>query len=290
MCAPTPIAETAQQAILVLGDNVTANTTWRNQGVPFIVTGDVRVRHGSVWNNASYVTTLTIEPGVEVRFNSGTGLYYRPGRLLRGAVGPGHGGSSIVFTSNTSMPAPGNWKGIYFTNQTSDGLSRMEHCVVEYGGHTNNADIYLYNAKPTIQYNTIRNSSHSGIYVNGTGSNGGSIRCNNLKDNRYGIYATGSAQPSIINNNFLTSQVQGLYNASGVQVQAENNWWGDENGPNFNGDSVYGPVDFTPLVDGRKRLHYFAPHQHGALCAQNPRVRQTARSGFRWSWTGSPRP
>jgi RHS repeat-associated protein len=123
----------------------------------------------------------------------------------------------------------------------------MEHCIVEYGGQTNNANIYSYNAKPTLQYNTIRNSSHSGIYVNGTGSNGVPIKCNNLKDNYYGIYVAGGALPTIQNNNFLDSRNYGIYNA-GAAIVAENNWWGDASGPGYNGDAKYGSVDFTPFL------------------------------------------
>ncbi|MDF1591854.1 MAG: Ig-like domain-containing protein [Desulfobacterales bacterium] len=240
-------AGTGSRSIVVLGENVTADTTWRNEIPRYIVTGDVRVRH-TTWNNPAYTATLTIEPGVEVRFNTGTGLYIGADGCYGALSAQGTAGSPIIFTSNAASPAPGNWKGIKFEDTTNDGLSRLEHCIVEYGGHTNNADIYLYHAKPVIQYNTFRNSSHSGIYVNGTGSNGATLRCNNLKDNRYGIYIAGNALPSILNNNFLTSQIDGLYNAGGVQVKAENNWWGDANGPNFNGDSTYGSVDFSPWL------------------------------------------
>ena len=126
-----------------------------------------------------------------------------------------------------STPAPGDWKGIYFRDQTTDGLTLLEHCQVEYGGNTHNANIYVGNAKPTIQYNTIRNSSYSGIYVTGTGSDGAAIRCNNLKDNLYGIYTANNARPLITNNNFLRNQNYGINNTGSATVDAVNNWWGD---------------------------------------------------------------
>ena len=150
----------------------------------------------------------------------------------------------ITFTSNDPAPAPGDWKGIYFRDQTVNWLTLLEHCVVEYGGHTHNANIILNNAKPTIQYNTIRNSSHSGIYVSGTGANGAIVSCNNLKDNLYGVYTSGSAQPLVNNNNFLRNQQYGAYNASTASVDAKDNWWGDSDGPGFNGDDTYGNVNF----------------------------------------------
>ncbi|MBW1706406.1 MAG: hypothetical protein JRJ86_14755, partial [Deltaproteobacteria bacterium] len=51
---------------------ISAHTTWTLTGSPYIVTGDITV-HYSSYNNST--ATLTIEPGVEVRFNAGTGLY-----------------------------------------------------------------------------------------------------------------------------------------------------------------------------------------------------------------------
>ena len=52
--------------------NITADTTWTLEGSPYMVTGDVTVRY-SGYNSST--ATLTIEPGVEVRFEPGTGLY-----------------------------------------------------------------------------------------------------------------------------------------------------------------------------------------------------------------------
>ncbi|MCP3950599.1 MAG: hypothetical protein GY697_00020 [Desulfobacterales bacterium] len=124
----------------------------------------------------------------------------------------------------------------------------LEHCVVEYGGHTNSANIYLENASPTVQYTTLRNSSHSGIYVNNTGSNSTTLNCNNLKDNVYGIYTVNNAQPTITGNNFLRNQNAGLYNAHALTVTAANNWWNDENGPGFNGDDIAGSVNAAPWL------------------------------------------
>jgi len=238
------------QAIEVVAETVSADTVWKNEGVPYVVTADITVCY-STYNSST--ATLTIEPGVEVRFEPGTGLYagYYGGRSKNyyGALcAQGMAGYPITFTSNAASPAPGDWKGIYFRNQTDDASTFLEHCVVEYGGHTNNSDISLSNAKPTIQYNTIRNSSHSGIYVDGTGSNGATINCNNLKDNLYGVYTTNNAQPIVHNNNFLRNHNYGVYNASGITVDAESNWWGDANGPNYNGDAVYGDVDFEPWL------------------------------------------
>ncbi|MGA9539169.1 MAG: hypothetical protein WBR24_24975, partial [Desulfobacterales bacterium] len=54
--------------------NITSNTTWGVAGSPYIVTGDVTVRHATATSGGT-VAVLTIEPGVVVRFAPGTGIY-----------------------------------------------------------------------------------------------------------------------------------------------------------------------------------------------------------------------
>ena len=158
--------------------NITSDTTWGLAGSPYIVTGDITVRHSSATHyNIQTTAVLTIEPGVVVRFEAGTGLY----------IGLNNAGSSIydyygalsaqgtadlpvVFTSNAPAPAPGDWKGIYFSNFTHDSSSMIEHVIVEYGGNSHNANIYCESASPTIKNSTIRNSGSRGIYVDGGSS------------------------------------------------------------------------------------------------------------------------
>ena len=246
--------DNGEDAIEVRGGEITSSGTWVRQAFGYVITGDITVRHPNFsYHSNPQAVKLTIEPGVEIRFNSGTGLYIgKPisssGGYYGALLAQGTAESPITFTSNGGTPNPGDWKGIYFRNETSDSLSLLEHCLIEYAGHTNNANIYLNNAKPTLEYNTIRNSSHSGIYVNGTGSNGAAINCNNLKDNHYGVYTTNDARPAITGNNFLRNLNAGVYSTSGVMVVAENNWWNDPNGANFNGDDTSGNVDFTPWL------------------------------------------
>jgi parallel beta-helix repeat protein len=222
--------------IHVRGGEITSSATWTNQGFAYVIVGDVTVRYHA---ENSDTAVLTLEPGVAIRFEPGTGLYigsyihhyYFPKHYYGALSAQGTAQAPITFTSNAPAPAPGDWKGIYFRVQTNSASTLLEHCLVEYGGNTNNANIHLNNAKPTIQYNTIRNSSHSGIYVSGTGANGAIVGCNNLKDNMYGVYTSGSAQPLVNNNNFLRNQQYGVYNSGSVVLDAKDNWWGDADGP-----------------------------------------------------------
>jgi len=228
---------------------VTEDTVWILAGSPYIVTDDITIRHA----NCSDTATLTIKPGVTVKLNPGTGLSVGQsigdcGSHLGALFAQGTEVSPITFTSNAETPAPGDWKGIYFDDLTVDASSRLEYCVIEYGGHTNNANIYLSNAKPSIQRTVTTKSSHTGIHVNGTGCNDVPINCVTFENNQYGAHVTGNAQPQIHNSNFLGNSIAGVYNESSVTISAEHNWWGDENGPNQNGDNTSGNIATEPWL------------------------------------------
>jgi len=83
---------------------IASNQTWCASDSPHMVTGSVTI-------NSS--VTLTIEPGVVVRF--ATGLYMD----IRGTlIAEGVEGSEILITSNAASPAAGDWVGL----QLSGGL------------------------------------------------------------------------------------------------------------------------------------------------------------------------
>ncbi|MGA8241864.1 MAG: hypothetical protein WB818_14930, partial [Desulfobacterales bacterium] len=100
----TSLAET------YVSGNITSDTTWGLAGSPYVVTGDITVYHTSR-TNGEYFRKLTIEPGVEVRFNPGTGLYI--GKDYSGSYGyygaleaQGTAAAPIVFTSNSTSALP----------------------------------------------------------------------------------------------------------------------------------------------------------------------------------------
>lgn len=101
------------------------STTWSPTGNPYIATGDVVVFED---------VTLTIEPGVIVKFNSDASLEIR-GKLI--AIG--NSSDSIRFTSNSNAPIMNSWKGIIVkgtNNQTGNGYQvSMEYCIGEYAGY-----------------------------------------------------------------------------------------------------------------------------------------------------------
>ena len=129
---------------------ISQNTTWTllpnppNNGSPYIVTGDITINSG---------VTLTIQPGVEVKF---AGNFKMTVNGTLNAVGTSS--QNIRFTSNQATPAPGDWKSIYFNGPPSNN-SILDYVIVEYGGNMDGANIYLNQASPTISNSAISFSS-----------------------------------------------------------------------------------------------------------------------------------
>jgi len=121
-----------------VGGNIFEDTVWTKENSPYIVTTDIYVQH-----SGNGTSTLTIEPGVEINFSQNTGLYI--GWTNNGALNAiGTEEDPILFTSNSSSGHEGSWKSITFTQKTTVGLSKMKHCIVEYGGYNVSASIICH--------------------------------------------------------------------------------------------------------------------------------------------------
>jgi hypothetical protein len=116
----------------------TETTTLHERGVPYLVghaqgDGDLRV---DVPQGQPGVT-LTIEPGVRMRFKKG-GVFRvavaggtAPARGSLVAVGTAE--KPIVFTSDEAAPAPGDWLGLRF-GETPTTTNKLDYVRVEHAG------------------------------------------------------------------------------------------------------------------------------------------------------------
>ncbi|MHC4501366.1 MAG: right-handed parallel beta-helix repeat-containing protein, partial [Planctomycetota bacterium] len=170
---------------------ISTDTAWTLSGSPYVVIANVLVNSG---------VTLTIEPGVTVKFDSGNVLQVN-GTL----IASGTNTSKITFTSNQSMPAPGDWVSITFADPAVDaaydaqgdytGGCIIEYAIVEYGGGgtvdstatVSSGAIQAIFSSPLIRNSVIKNSATAGIHVD----NGGpKIESNTISNNSTGVSTT----------------------------------------------------------------------------------------------------
>jgi hypothetical protein len=122
------------------GGEVMTSGIWYNCGVPYFIENDIEITSG--WQN--YPPTITIMPGVIMKF-AGCYLSVEEGTLIAdGSAG------TIVFTADEDN---GEWDGIIFNDETNDYLTRLNHCIIQYGGwssHTRRANIFCNNSAPRI--------------------------------------------------------------------------------------------------------------------------------------------
>jgi hypothetical protein len=124
----------------VPGGTISTDTTWDLSGSPYIVTGTVDIQ-GT--DGPDGVTTLTILPGVQVRFTTAGQL--RIGLSNKGALkADGTAGQPIVFTSSAASPAPGDWLGLEFRSQTQGApATSVTHARVRYAGRSSSDAVYV---------------------------------------------------------------------------------------------------------------------------------------------------
>jgi hypothetical protein len=149
----------AQDSIRVAGSlYISRDLTLKNRGVPYYFAFD-RVR---VTDQPGVVTpTLTIEPGVEVRFDDylvvgyeNPGVSSAPGKLIALGTPSQH----ITLTSSKPTRAPGDWPGLFLLNAPG---SRLENVDIDYAGGFNG--ISSANCKPA------NSSDNAAVFIGGSG-------------------------------------------------------------------------------------------------------------------------
>lgn len=195
---PIIIPSTLFAETMVSG-HIGMDTTWTKTGSPYIVTDDV-----SVYGDSTNAAILTIQAGVEVRFDQGKGLIIGTDGNQGGLDATGAEDDLIRFTANAETPNQGYWQSIRFDSGTINTSTKLEYCIVEYAGYDQGAGIYLNSASPTIKNCQIRKVDGSGIYCKGYSSP--NIESSNISDNsQYGIYCHDTASAPMITSNIISN-------------------------------------------------------------------------------------
>ncbi|HVY72058.1 MAG TPA: right-handed parallel beta-helix repeat-containing protein, partial [Verrucomicrobiae bacterium] len=137
-------------AIGVYGTSFTRSGAWTKDALPYTIVEDLYVNSGK---------TLTLEPGITIQFQGVEDGMYIDGTLLA----QGTPGAPIVFTSDDTAKAPGQWKALIF--RAPDTNSVLSNCIVEYGAAQGYYDesVRLENSSPSILNATIRNARLHGL-------------------------------------------------------------------------------------------------------------------------------
>jgi hypothetical protein len=139
---------------------ISTNTQWNLAGSPYIVTGNTLLMQGF---------TLTIEPGVVVKFDTNKALQI-DGELI--AIGTVQ--NKITFTSNQPVPTSGDWAKIHFSDVCNSATfdtsgnyisgSIMKYCDIKYGGSIGFGEIHIITSSPYFSHCTVSFSASDGIY------------------------------------------------------------------------------------------------------------------------------
>ncbi len=141
--------------------------TWPGGDLPYIVLGDLTVR-GDRDTSGDRTSTLVIPSPGEVRFNSGAGL-----TIGRDAgQHPGYAGrlqaTDVTFRGNTTSPAAGFWKGIYFSDTTTGGgQTFLASCRIdEAGGHGALGAVVVNATSLELRNGTaVHDTASTGLYL-----------------------------------------------------------------------------------------------------------------------------
>jgi parallel beta-helix repeat protein len=148
---------------------------------PFIVTAAISVPAGR---------TLTIEPGVVIKFNSGLSFTIDGTLEAVGTVT-----DSIQFTSNKTAPNSGDWAGIIFT---STGSGSIKYAVIEFAME----GVKTSNSSPTISKSDIRHNDNG---IESSDSSSPLVESNSFHDNVNTAIRSFDSSPTISKNTFYNN-------------------------------------------------------------------------------------
>jgi len=251
-----PNGDGRYNVIKIHASTLSFSTTWPRPPADF--TYLIENGHDMYIHGASG-PVLTLLPGTVIKQSGNT--FWKVGMSYPGGLSA----TGVTFTSmwddtvgdadgyGYTEGAPGHWETIQFLDQTIDGSSRLEDCVIRYGGNYSGFGgmIAFVEASPLVRGTRFSYSRYAGLYIYGPGS-APNITCCEFRNNNHGLLSSTSADPSVNHCSFFVNAVAGIENLGANVINAEQNYWGSIDGPSGegpgSGDGVLGAIDYVPWL------------------------------------------
>jgi hypothetical protein len=205
----------------IIGNKELIYGIWGIEDSPYIIDGEATI---------PYDTSLTIEPGVVIKFKTGLENDYNTNTIDIGfmlvygdLISTGTEMDSITFTRNGDE---GNWGSIVFLNQTD--TIKLDKCIFEYGNKVANivpdgyfktsyGALSFYRSNVLIKNSAFRNNKDRGLYI--IRESNCILTQNKFYNNDIGaeIYLGSFGTDSTYNNSFFNNNI-GLQINSGGNV------------------------------------------------------------------------
>ena len=232
-----------------VSSNIITDTTWTKAGSPYLITQSIDVYSD---------VTLIIEPGVKIKFNSGSNLEVYENAAL---IAIGSETDLITFTSDQEIPSATGWGGIIFKEGSLPsswddsgnyiGGSIIKYCSIENVVSNGNWWDYelasiLTKVNLFITNSYISNTSNAYAIINNSES---IIANNSIKDNDWAILNNNTAR---INNNTISDNKFGGIRNTAPYVDISYNTV-TNNGGNYAGGS-------SGIWNGGDHVTTYIPH------------------------------
>lgn len=173
--------------ITVYGGTIKRDSTWHDLGVPY------RLDNSMFVQDNTYAPVLTIDDGVELEFDTSTGMYI--GQSFSGdIVVDGTSADPVLMTSSRPRPGRGDWTGLVLGYRTSS-TTELNHLEVAHGGVSSSypGSITVSSTSTTKMRDVIaRDSDRHGIYVLGNAKLD-AANIDAYDNDEYGIYMADNA-------------------------------------------------------------------------------------------------
>ena len=198
-----------RDAILIqYGGTITGDATWHDAGLPYALYG---------WYDVAQGGSLTIEPGVTVRFGP-------LGSALQGNIEVKSGGriwaegtesKRIRLTSDKATPAAGDWAYVMLENGAHGSFSQ---CDFEYGGQWNQGQLSIQSSNVTVTDCAFLHSFSEGICIDGQSLTPTVHNVQITTCGQYGIQILGTAAAPVLDGVAIRGAADAAIFQSGIDM------------------------------------------------------------------------